>query len=72
MEAQTLEYGAAGRARRIKIRSPSSLRLKREASRNEAETAGGTGAAIYLEAFALGCLISVIAGLLPLVMLLHR
>lgn len=72
MNADIMAGSAAEAQNRLKIRNPARVNLRKEASRLEVEAASGSGVAIYLEAFWLGCLISAVAGVLPLVMYLHR
>jgi len=72
MSYDFLEGGAVDPSRPRQIRNPIHLNIRREASRIQVEAANGAGVSLYLEAFGLGCLITAIAAVLPLVMLLHR
>jgi hypothetical protein len=67
MKANVRESAAVSAPQAGSVKLPSGLMSRRPLS-----AAHRAGFVLYLEAFGLGCLITAVAGVLPLVMLLHR
>ncbi len=69
---ETLAPGATFPVSRSGARNPANVSAAQPATRSEAPAANGPRLAAYVEMISLACVIAAVAGVLPLVMMLHR